>query len=63
MFKSLLPGLKASHFVRHMYLQPGAEPRQTAALSEAHRDTQTRTQRHRGEKGEREGVRDISTGL
>lgn len=40
-------------------------PRQTAGLSEAYAQghTDTHTQIHRGEKGEREGVRDISTGL
>lgn len=67
MFKSFLPSLAASGlsttFGTLTCLQPGAVPRQTAGLSEAYTETQTRTQRHRGEKREREGMRDISTGL
>lgn len=69
MFKSLLPSITASRLSTTCgtltCLQPGAVPRQTAGLSEAYteRHTDTHTQRHRGETGEREGMRDISTGL
>lgn len=70
MFKSLLPSLAASRFVRHMWdidlpaawCCAQADSWSVWSLhTETHRDTHT--QRHRGETGEREGVRDISTGL